>query len=285
MKVYALKQSHTKIKKKGFLKKFSQEVKMLSKLEHNNIVRYHTSFVDDENHFCILMEFCGRDLAACFESKVDIRTIIKPQALKIFSDMICAIEYMHRQSVIHRDIKPGNVFISLPEKVCHAKIGDFGLACCQDDALTSVTGTALYRAPEQDSEKYNLKVDMFPCGMILFELLKIEWEDPEEEHESEWIDVLKGLRRKTEEALNKFRPFHPEGVEQLIRVLLDRDPERRPNASQVSIMVGKLTCTSSSGKLILLFRNVAFQHTYSNFLHSTMLIRPMLISPSNEFLR
>ena len=252
MKVYALKQSHIKIKKKGFLKKFNKEVTMLSKLEHSNIVRYHTSFVDDENHFCILMEFCGRDLAACFESKVDIRTIIKPQGLKIFSDMICAIEFMHRQGVIHRDIKPGNVFISLPEKVCHVKIGDFGLACCQDDVMTSFTGTALYRAPEQSTGQYGLKADMFPCGMILFELLKKEWDDPEEEHESEWIDVLKRLRGKTEEVLNRFQPFHPEGVEPLIRVLLDRDPERRPNASQVSMMIGELTRTGSSGRPISL---------------------------------
>ena len=61
-KEYALKKSHISIKKKNLLELFNREVQILSDLEHQNIVRYYTCFIDEQSHFCILMEFCGKDL-------------------------------------------------------------------------------------------------------------------------------------------------------------------------------------------------------------------------------
>ena len=260
-RVYALKKSHNNSKKKGwknFQMRFDQEVKMISKLHHKNIVQYHMSFVDDKNHFYILMELCWRDLETCFETKIDMYKMIRPQALKIFGDIICAVEYMHGEGVIHRDIKPGNIFISFPQQVCQAKVGDFGLACCENDPLKSVQGAPLYRAPEQSlRKKYDSKVDMFPCGIILFQLLKMEWEDPDDEDAyddyegPQWIKTVNDLKDNVEEVLTRFRPFHPDPIEKVIHNLLETIPERRPTAAEVSLQLKKLTITKNSGMMFV----------------------------------
>ena len=258
--MYALKKSHNSLKKKGwknFQKKFDKEVKIISKLLHKNIVQYHTSFVDHENHFCILMELCWRDLETCFETKVDIYKMIRPQALKIFGDIICAVEYMHGEGVIHRDIKPANIFISFPQQVCQAKVGDFGLACCENDLLKSLQGSPLYRAPEQaPGNAYNSKVDMFPCGIILFQLLKMEWEDPGDEdaytdEDRQWIITVIELKENVEEVLKRFRPFDPDPIEKVIHDLLEKSPERRLTAAEVSLQLKTLTITKSSGMMFV----------------------------------
>ena len=233
----------------SFLNKLKEEVELLSHFQHKNIARYHTWFVNDQNQFCILMECCEKDLETYFESKFDIDNIIKPQALKIFGDIICALEYIHGQNVIHRDMKPSNIFLTFPDQMCHAKIGDFGITCFTDNTLTTYTGASLYRAPEQQcSGKYDDKVDIFPCGIVLFELLKINWEDPDDE--PQWIHILEELRESPEKVLERSRPFQPEESEQIIHVLLDKDPRKRPSAAEVNSQIKKLTGTQYIGMIL-----------------------------------
>ena len=263
-KEYALKISHRKIEMERQLKEFTLEVEVLSKLDHKNIVRYQTSFMDDENYFCILMEFCGRDLAACLKGKDNIRNSIKPQVLNIFYDIICALEYLHGEDVVHRDVKPANVFVRCIENKYHIKLGDFGLACFHDDCLTTVTGSELYRAPEQYSEeRYDNKVDMFPCGIILFELLMVDLYDSVENPHNEdsndikdlrdLLNLLKKLRRNTASILAKYAPFHPIGIEKVIHDLLDKNSSKRPSAKMVRLKIEKLLRGENSGRLQIQF--------------------------------
>lgn len=107
--------------------------------------------------------------------------------LKIFEQILQAVEYVHLRGLIHRDLKPSNIFFSLDDQI---KVGDFGLVTAmtendgqvspcgsfklnlENEKHTAQVGTQLYMSPEQLSGKpYNYKVDIYSLGLILFELL------------------------------------------------------------------------------------------------------------------
>ena len=250
---YAIKQSHISVKKKkGIRKLFKEEVKILCDLSHQNVVKYSTSFLDVEGHFCIVMEYCAKDLAKCFKNQSDMNNLIKPNFLEIFQDIISALEYIHSRKIIHRDMKPANVFLSSLDNSLNVKIGDFGLSKYDDQSAISCIGSPRYSAPEQSSGKYDCKVDMFSAGIILFELAKLEWEDDgdgkddeeendddEEEDDDEekgsWGKVLENLRCKTTEVLEEFEPFRPAIVKDIIVSLLKKDPKARKSATEVRL--------------------------------------------------
>ncbi|NWX07877.1 E2AK1 kinase, partial [Caloenas nicobarica] len=107
--------------------------------------------------------------------------------MKIFEELLEGVCYIHSMGVMHRDIKPRNIFLHGSDH--HVKIGDFGLACKDllwDDAdqwfkteringltHTSGVGTCLYASPEQlQGSHYDFKSDMYSMGVILLELFQ-----------------------------------------------------------------------------------------------------------------
>ncbi|XP_052628316.1 eukaryotic translation initiation factor 2-alpha kinase 1 [Harpia harpyja] len=107
--------------------------------------------------------------------------------MKIFQELLEGVCYIHSMGVMHRDIKPRNIFLHGSDH--HVKIGDFGLACKDllwDDAdqwfkteringltHTSGVGTCLYASPEQlQGSHYDFKSDMYSMGVILLELFQ-----------------------------------------------------------------------------------------------------------------
>ncbi|KAG6924564.1 eukaryotic translation initiation factor 2 alpha kinase 1 [Chelydra serpentina] len=107
--------------------------------------------------------------------------------LKIFQELLEGVYYIHSKGVVHRDIKPRNVFLHGSDY--HVKIGDFGLACrdiIQENPNhslktekinglkhTSGVGTCLYASPEQlQGSHYDFKSDMYSVGVILLELFQ-----------------------------------------------------------------------------------------------------------------
>jgi serine/threonine protein kinase len=84
------------------------------------------------------------------------------------------MEYLHSQKVAHMDLKPQNVLICLPPgKQMILKLADFGLSQSMSDgsSQSSFRGSPLYMAPEVFSGKYDARVDIYSCGVILFEML------------------------------------------------------------------------------------------------------------------
>ncbi|XP_075686369.1 eukaryotic translation initiation factor 2-alpha kinase 1 isoform X2 [Rhinoderma darwinii] len=129
----------------------------------------------------------GRDSAKCFDF-VDVRS-----ALSIFSQLLEGVTYVHSMGVLHRDLKPRNIFLQGPDP--HVRIGDFGLACrdilqhsdswlkkdgTNDSAHTSGVGTCMYAAQEQlKGSHYDFKSDMYSVGVILLELFHPFWTEME----------------------------------------------------------------------------------------------------------
>ncbi|XP_042565507.1 interferon-induced, double-stranded RNA-activated protein kinase [Clupea harengus] len=125
----------------------------------------------------IQMEFCEKGtLSNWLEDRNFGRSQkTREDALRVFQQVVCGVEYIHSKGLIHRDLKPDNILFTNDNCV---KIGDFGL-------VTSVTnrnggimkrtvgkGTESYMSPEQmDQKTYDEKTDIFPLGLICFELL------------------------------------------------------------------------------------------------------------------
>uniref|UniRef100_A0A8C9FCN5 Eukaryotic translation initiation factor 2 alpha kinase 2 n=1 Tax=Pavo cristatus TaxID=9049 RepID=A0A8C9FCN5_PAVCR len=86
-----------------------------------------------------------------------------------FLQILKGVEYIHSKDLIHRDLKPQNIFLSHEGKI---KIGDFGLVTSVTyDTLTKNRGTQSYMAPEQSGDRYGKEVDIYALGLIWFEIL------------------------------------------------------------------------------------------------------------------
>ncbi|XP_052468370.1 interferon-induced, double-stranded RNA-activated protein kinase [Carassius gibelio] len=183
-KVYALK-------KVILTRKADSEVKALAQLDHPNIVRYITSWpgpdiwtsnqqrnqVSTTTYLFIQMEFCeGGTLTDWIQGRNDLKKYRTTAEIhKIFSEIITGVEYIHANNLIHRDLKPDNILFGADGKV---KIGDFGLVAAQTDQngdpieRSKRKGTPPYMSPEQENKKnYDEKTDIFPLGLIWFEML------------------------------------------------------------------------------------------------------------------
>jgi len=171
------------------------EVNILRELRHPNITRYYDRVIDKENaKLFIVMEYCaGGDLAALIRRKKkalqaapegsaavknDKYYIPEDQGWKVLAQLTLALLECHRRKeankVLHRDLKPGNVFFDADENV---KLGDFGLSRVMGDesvfAYTHV-GTPYYMSPEQIQEqRYNEKSDIWSAGCVLYEMMSL----------------------------------------------------------------------------------------------------------------
>nr|XP_031528810.1 eIF-2-alpha kinase GCN2 isoform X3 [Vicugna pacos] len=169
---------------------------------------------------------------------------------RLFREILDGLAYIHEKGMIHRDLKPVNIFLDSDD---HVKIGDFGLATDhlafaadgkQDDTsdhliksdpsghLTGMVGTALYVSPEvQGSTKsaYNQKVDLFSLGIIFFEMSYHPMVTA-----SERIFVLNQLRDPSSPKFPEdFNDGEHTKQKSVISWLLNHDPAKRPTATEL----------------------------------------------------
>ncbi|KAE8289793.1 eIF-2-alpha kinase GCN2 [Larimichthys crocea] len=171
---------------------------------------------------------------------------------RLFREILDGLAYIHQQGMIHRDLKPVNIFLDSQD---HVKIGDFGLATdhpatvaagifeVEDGGsvvmskpdptgnMTGMVGTALYVSPEvQGNTKatYNQKVDLFSLGIILFEMSYRPMTTG-----SERISVLSQLRVEPIIFPEDFNTYFKGTQRNVIEWLLNHDPALRPTAQEL----------------------------------------------------
>jgi len=165
--IVALKFISKRGKSEKDLANFRQEIQILKKLRHENIILLLDSF-ETPHEFCLVTEFAQGEL---FEILEDDGTLPESEVRKIAQQLVQALFYLHANRIIHRDMKPQNILISANGIV---KLCDFGFARAMSNntvVLTSLKGTPLYMAPEIVQElPYNETVDLWSLGVILYEL-------------------------------------------------------------------------------------------------------------------
>ncbi|KAL7230228.1 hypothetical protein ACSBR2_008690 [Camellia fascicularis] len=144
-----------------------QEIEILRKLKHENIIEMLDSF-ESQQEFCVVTEFAQGEL---FEILEDDKCLPEEQVQAIAKQLVRALHYLHSNRIIHRDMKPQNILIGAGSIV---KLCDFGFARAMSTntvVLRSIKGTPLYMAPELVREQpYNHTADLWSLGVILYEL-------------------------------------------------------------------------------------------------------------------
>ncbi|XP_057970739.1 serine/threonine-protein kinase TIO [Malania oleifera] len=144
-----------------------QEIEILRKLKHENIIQMLDSF-EGPQEFCVVTEFAQGEL---FEILEDDNFLPEEQVQAIAKQLVRALHYLHSNRIIHRDMKPQNILIGAGSVV---KLCDFGFARAMSTntvVLRSIKGTPLYMAPELVREQpYNHTADLWSLGVILYEL-------------------------------------------------------------------------------------------------------------------
>ena len=152
------------------VRRFRREVRIISQLDHPNIVKVIGKRLSEEPYFYIMPLF-----RASLREQIPQIVGDTDRIRKIFTAVLDAVEYAHGQGIIHRDLKPENVLMNSDEDVV---VSDFGLGRDFDAESTRQTqtgfglGTPLYMAPEQFSDAKNCcsASDIYACGRILLEL-------------------------------------------------------------------------------------------------------------------
>jgi NIMA (never in mitosis gene a)-related kinase len=158
-----------------------KEVKLLEALHHENIVRYHDSFFEESVLFIVFEWAAGGDLKKVIREAAGAdKPGSKPSRLdeaviwSYFSQMAEGLRYMHDLRMMHRDMKPANVFINGNGKL---KLGDMGLGrqLSEDSvAAFSKVGTPLYMSPEVlKGDGYDMQSDLWSLGCILYEMANL----------------------------------------------------------------------------------------------------------------
>ncbi|KAJ4775661.1 serine/threonine protein kinase 2 [Rhynchospora pubera] len=141
-----------------------QEIEILRKLKHENIIEMLDAF-ETPQEFCVVTEFAQGEL---FEVLEDDKCLPEEQVQAIAKQLVKALHYLHSNRIIHRDMKPQNILISSGSVV---KLCDFGFARAMSVntvVLRSIKGTPLYMAPELVQEQpYNHTADLWSLGVIL----------------------------------------------------------------------------------------------------------------------
>jgi beta-lactam-binding protein with PASTA domain/tRNA A-37 threonylcarbamoyl transferase component Bud32 len=159
-----------------FQARFRREAQSAASLNHPSIVAVYDTGEDMVGSVpvpYIVMEFVdGRTLRDLLR---DDRRLLPERAAEITDGVLRALDYSHRNGIVHRDIKPGNVMLTRAGDV---KVMDFGIARAVSDSQMTMTqtaqviGTAQYLSPEQArGERVDARSDLYSTGCLLYELL------------------------------------------------------------------------------------------------------------------
>lgn len=168
--IYALKVIPKKeINEKRKRYKLMLEIKLHRSLKHQNIVGFKDVFEDSENVY-IVLEYCRNNTLK--ELTKRRKRITEYEARVYMLQMVKALQYIHRNSIVHRDLKLGNILVN---ENMQLKLCDFGLSTkitYQGEKKRTVCGTPNYIAPEiLEEEGHSYESDIWSMGVILYALL------------------------------------------------------------------------------------------------------------------
>ncbi|KAF1322695.1 Tkl protein kinase, partial [Globisporangium splendens] len=207
------------------LNEFHREVAVVSKLRHPNIVLFLGAAINPPR-YCLVFEFMENgtltDLIRARKAPIDF--------FQIAREMAAGMNYLHLCSIMHRDLKSGNVLLDSHGTV---KISDFGLSCVLEIGkssadLTAETGTYRWMAPEViRHEPYSTKADVYSFGVVLWEMIT-------KDQPFRGMTPIQAAFAVARQQMRPALPRHtPLKIGELVEHCWHQDPARRPDFSAI----------------------------------------------------
>lgn len=224
-RVVAIKTIHPGMMQMGMAEEMSErflrEIRAVGNLRHPNIVAIYDTDEQDGVPFYVMEYVEGHDLSDLFR---DNARFSMEQVLHIGRQLLDAFAYTHQHGIIHRDIKPGNIFIT---KEGDVKVTDFGIAHVENSDLTQAgtsLGTPSYMSPEQCAgQAVDNRSDLFSIGIVLYQLLTGE----KPFQGSSTHAVMHHILQSTPERPTALNPTLPAAVDRLMERALAKNPADR----------------------------------------------------------
>jgi len=152
-----------------FVARFAREAQTAARLHHPNIVTIYDVGQDGDTYFIAMQLLNGQPLSSVLQQT---RPLPPPRAAYILAQIAEALDYAHRQGLVHRDVKPANIIIGPDD---HATLTDFGIARGMDGPRITLTGEVIgtpeYMAPEQvKGQPATPATDLYALGVMAFEM-------------------------------------------------------------------------------------------------------------------
>uniref|UniRef100_A0A096MI08 non-specific serine/threonine protein kinase n=1 Tax=Poecilia formosa TaxID=48698 RepID=A0A096MI08_POEFO len=214
------------------LEDYMVEIDILASCNHHHIVKLLDAFYF-EGKLWILIEFCAGGAVDAIMLELE-RPLTEPQIRVVCKQTLEALTYLHENKVIHRDLKAGNILLSLDGEV---KLADFGVSAKNTNTLQrrdSFIGTPYWMAPEvvmcetSKDRPYDYKADIWSLGVTLIELAQVEPPN----HEMNPMRVLLKIAKSEPPTLMHPSRWSPE-FNDFLRRSLDKNVDNRWSSTQL----------------------------------------------------
>ncbi|KAL7854208.1 hypothetical protein AOLI_G00210520 [Acnodon oligacanthus] len=214
------------------LEDYMVEIEILATCDHHHIVKLLDAFFYEQKLW-IMIEFCPGGAVDANMLELD-RGLTEKQIQVVCRQMLEALVYLHGKKIIHRDLKAGNILLTLDGDI---KLADFGVSAKNTKTLQrrdSFIGTPYWMAPEVvmcetiKDAPYDYKADIWSLGITLIELAQME----PPHHELNPMRVLLKIAKSDPPTLEQPSKWSMD-FKDFLRKCLDKNPETRPTATQL----------------------------------------------------
>ena len=208
-----------------FRERFLREAELAASLDHSHVVPVYAAGELDGQLWMAMRYVEGEDLATLLEREGPLEP---PRAVELLGQVGEALDAAHEHGLVHRDVKPANVLLTLEGGAEHCYLADFGLARSPSEAHAAtavhLSGTVDYTAPEQIAhEPIGARVDVYSLGCVLYECLAGQ---PPFRRDRPAMTLFAHFEEPPP-SLHEHRPELPEAIDLIIATALAKEPEER----------------------------------------------------------